>query len=124
MKNDGRYMIRLIGKKEFCVYEEAVELPFFTVRVPNVITPLNVAGSGGLNDTFKVLYGDRPDAPTTTEAGIPVSLTVYNRWGKAVFTDSDYNDNWDAKGLEPGVYYYDIRIENDTNCKGWVQVIN
>ncbi|MEQ8302172.1 MAG: PKD domain-containing protein [Cyclobacteriaceae bacterium] len=122
--NDGNYRIRIVGRKEFCTYEQVVELPFFTIRIPNVLTPLESPGSAGKNDTFKILYGESEDAPTTGEAGVPVSLTVYNRWGNLVFNDLDYQDNWDAKGLEPGVYYYDIRIENDTNCKGWVQVIN
>ena len=31
--------IKLVGKRAFCVFEESVELPFFTIRVPQMITP-------------------------------------------------------------------------------------
>ncbi|MEQ8425754.1 MAG: gliding motility-associated C-terminal domain-containing protein, partial [Cyclobacteriaceae bacterium] len=119
-KSDGFYHIKLVGKREFCVYEETVDLPFFTIRVPNVITPGNPEGK---NDTFKILYGEDANSATTREAGIGVSLTVYNRWGKLVYQNRDYDDSWAGEELEAGTYYYEAEIENEPLCKGWVQVI-
>ncbi|HCM75127.1 MAG TPA: PKD domain-containing protein [Cytophagales bacterium] len=121
---DGNYRIRLVGKREFCVFEESVELPFFTIRVPNVITPGNTdANSAGKNDTFRIIYGDSEDSPTTTEAGIRVSLVVYNRWGKLAYQNKNYDDSWAGEGLEAGTYYYEAEIENEPTCKGWIQII-
>lgn len=121
---DGVYTIRLVGKREFCVFEETISLPFITIKVPNVITPSNSdPNSSGKNDTFKIRYGETIDSPTTTQAGIRVSLAVYNRWGKAVYKNDDYKDEWAGEGLEAGAYYYEVGIENEPLCKGWVQII-
>ncbi len=123
-ESDGIYSVRLIGKREFCVFEMSVTLPFITIKVPNVITPGNGdANSAGKNDTFKIRYGDGVNSPTTTEAGIAVSLSVYNRWGKLVFESDDYKDNWGGEDLESGTYYFEVAVENEPLCKGWVQLV-
>ncbi|MCB0492092.1 MAG: gliding motility-associated C-terminal domain-containing protein [Cyclobacteriaceae bacterium] len=123
-ESDGQYFIKLVGKRAFCVFEESVELPFFTIRVPNVITPGNSdVNSSGKNDTFKILYGEAINSPTTTEAGVNVSLSVYNRWGKVAYQNNNYDDSWAGEGLEAGTYYYEVEIENEPLCKGWVQII-
>jgi len=113
---DGVYTVRLVGRRDFCEFEKSVTLPFFTLKVPNVITPGNPEGK---NDTFKIIYGDQ----LTSQAGVGVSLAVYNRWGKPVFVDKDYKNDWGAEGLPAGTYYFDVEIQDATMCKGWVQVI-
>lgn len=123
-ESDGSYKIKLVGKKAFCVYEESVELPFFTIKVPNVITPGNTdVNSVGKNDAFKIIYGEAPNSPTTTEAGVNVSMTVYNRWGKLVYESKSYDDSWTGEGLDAGTYYYEVEIKNEPTCKGWVQIV-
>lgn len=115
-QKDGIYTVRLVGKKDFCIYDKKITLPFYDLKVPNVITPEQ---STGANDFFRIRYGDL----TTSEAGVRVSLIIYNRWGKKVFEDLDYKDNWSAEGLGAGVYYYEADIEGEDVCKGWVQVV-
>ncbi len=123
-EEDGIYRIRLVGKREFCVFEETIELPFFTIKVPNVITPQNSdVNSAGKNDTFKILYGEAFGSPTTFEMGLQVCLSVYNRWGKLVYVNKKYDDTWAGEGLETGTYFYEVEIENEPTCKGWVQII-
>ncbi len=117
-QKDGVYSIRVVGKKDFCVYDKEVILPFYDLRVPNVITPDQ---SPDTNDTFKIRYGDTDR--TTVEAGVKVSLIIYNRWGKKLFGNPDYKNEWSAEGLAAGVYYYEADIEGENVCKGWVQVI-
>ena len=117
-QKDGMYSIRVVGKKEFCVYDKEITLPFYDLRVPNVITPDQSLNS---NDTFKIRYGD-PDK-TTSDAGIKVSLIIYNRWGKKLLENPDYKNDWSAEGLAAGTYYYEADIEGEDVCKGWVQVI-
>jgi len=122
-KGDGNYRIKLVGKKNFCTYEEAVELPFYTIKVPNVITPGNTdVSSVGRNDVFRILYGEEGNR-STTDAGVKVSLSIYNRWGKLVYKNLNYDDTWDGEGLEAGTYYYEAEIENEPTCKGWIQII-
>ncbi len=57
---DGKYVVRLVGKKEFCIYDTAVTLPFYYRKVPNVFTPED---SPGLNDTFMIQYGNTKVIP-------------------------------------------------------------
>ncbi len=115
-ETDGIFVVKIVGKKDFCIYDKLVTLPFYTLFVPNVITP---GGSTGLNDFFKIKYGDK----FISETGIKVSLLVYNRWGGKVYENNDYKDNWSAEGLPAGTYYYEVKIEGETTCKSWVEVV-
>jgi len=115
---DGIYSIKVVGKESFCIYEKETTLPFYDLRVPNVITPDQ---SLNWNDTFKIRYGD--SGRTTADAGIKVSLIIYNRWGKKLYENPDYLNDWSAEGLSAGIYYYEADIEKEGVCKGWVQVI-
>lgn len=114
-EEDGTRSVRLVGRKEFCVYDETVELPFFTLKVPNVITP----NEDGKNDAFKIVYG----SGLVHDSGLRVTLTIFNRWGKQVLGSDNYQDNWNASDSPAGTYYYEANIEGETTCKGWVQVI-
>lgn len=77
--------------------------------IPNVITPNN----DGKNDLFVI---------EPRMSGL--SVMVLNRWGNVVFQASNYQNDWDAVGLAPGVYY----IQMSHPClsqtyKGWIQVL-
>jgi PKD repeat protein len=113
---DGLYPIRLIGKREACVYEKEISIPVFELMIPNVFTPEQ---SPGYNDTFQILYGGKP----IFQSGINVSLLIYNRWGGKVFESKSYLGDWAAKDVASGTYYYEAKIEGVTSCKGWVQVV-
>lgn len=115
---DGEYTIRLLADKEFCTYQKSIELPVFTVRVPNVITP---GVNDGLNDSFIIEYGELGQTPAA--AGLKVALTIVNRWGRKVFESNNYQNDWTASGEEAGIYYYQITVGGYTTCKNWVHVI-
>jgi gliding motility-associated-like protein len=97
------------------VYEERLDIPVFTLLVPNVITPDEYPE----NNFFRILYGGRP----LSESSFQASLSIYNRWGGLIFSSNDYKDDWNAGNVQPGVYFYELTLENETTCKGWVQVI-
>jgi hypothetical protein len=113
---DGIFPVRLVGKKETCIYDEEIKIPIFELKVPNVITPEQTHPD---NDTFVISYGGRP----ISESSLNVSLAVYNRWGGKVYQNKNYKDDWTASDVSPGIYYYDLEVEGETTCKGWVQVI-
>jgi hypothetical protein len=117
-EQDGEYVLKLLGVKEFCVYEQNIELPIFTLLVPNVITP---GVTEGYNDRFVIQYGDANHTPA--DAGLKVGITIVNRWGTSVFESSDYQYDWTAKDLDVGIYYYQITIGDYAVCKSWVHVI-
>ncbi len=77
--------------------------------VPNVITP----NGDGQNDKFRF---------RNAGAG-PWALHVYNRWGRQVYDDGQYQQDWDAAGLPAGLYYYLLQPANGTARKGWLEVV-
>ncbi len=107
--------------------------------LPNVFTPNN----DNRNDQFEApLSSPNPErCPRFVES---VKLTVYNRWGKEVYS---YNSadrsqersiyiNWDGRDsngnlLSPGTYFYHAEVtyvmldpnKRKEELKGWVQII-
>jgi gliding motility-associated-like protein len=87
------------------VEEEIVEIR--DVFIPNIITPNN----DSKNETF------------TIHTDATVDLTIFNRWGKMLFNSKNYQNDWNAGGLPAGVYYYELKLEEDASCQGWIQVL-
>ncbi|TRX61791.1 gliding motility-associated C-terminal domain-containing protein [Fulvivirga sp. M361] len=122
-------------------------------ELPNVFTP----NGDKCNEVFSA-YSDTnftgEDGQVTGECGVveafrcarfvlAVDFTVYNRWGKPVYTyqgdrgsENSILINWDGRGdngseLSAGVYYYLAQVTFDTvdpgnavrDIKGWVQII-
>ncbi|MGI4875693.1 MAG: gliding motility-associated C-terminal domain-containing protein [Janthinobacterium lividum] len=80
------------------------------LSIPNIITP----NGDGLNDRL-VVNGIAPGICT---------LAVYDRWGRAVYTQGQYTNTWDAAGLGPGLYYYLLTVPGSTQrYQGWVEVV-
>ncbi|MBX2971127.1 MAG: gliding motility-associated C-terminal domain-containing protein [Cyclobacteriaceae bacterium] len=121
-QQDGMFTMRLTGVKEFCVYEKLINLPIYSMIVPNVITPEITAGQ---NDIFTIQYGNPENFPgqTPADVGLKVSLKVYNRWGKQVYESNDYQYDWSANDLDAGVYYYILTIGDQATCKSWLHVV-
>ncbi|MEO1051927.1 MAG: PKD domain-containing protein [Bacteroidota bacterium] len=106
--SDGRaYRVSLIADSEFCRFAKTVDIDIFPLRVPNVITP----DDDGFNDKFEV------------KSHVPVSLTIYNRWGKTIYENKDYQNEWSADKESSGVYYYSLTTAEDVTCNGWIQVM-
>lgn len=55
------------------------------------------------------------------------NVKVYNRWGKLVFADKDYNGDWngmsDGKDVPEGAYYFIIETENSGTITGTVNIV-
>jgi gliding motility-associated-like protein len=77
----------IFSEKAYILHTYDIDLVF-----PNVITP----NSDGINDTFVIVNGNE----------IPNNLIVFNRWGKKVFEQSNYQNDWDGGNLTEGTYYY------------------
>lgn len=118
-EEDGLYHFRLIGARHGCVFEKTVEIPAFTLNIPNVITP---GGSAGLNDSFVLKYRDAAGSKPG-DYGHKVSLIIYNRWGTILYENNNYQNDWAGDGLAAGVYYYEITVEGNSSCKSWLQII-
>jgi len=68
---------------------------------PNVIT----ANGDDINEFFVV---------RNLEQYPGSHLIIMNRWGNIVYENDDYDNSWDAEGLEDGVYFYRLTVEYDT----------
>jgi hypothetical protein len=115
---DGVYNIKLVARREFCVWENTVAIPVFEMLIPNVITP----GTPGHNDIFTIRYG-KTDGVTPGDYGFKVAVKIYNRWGKLVYENDDYHYDWSGQGLDAGTYYYDVSVAGHATCKSWLQLI-
>lgn len=79
------------------------------VAIPNVITP----NGDGQNDRFRV----------TGLTGAGWYLTVYNRWGRAVYQSANYLGEW-GEHAAPGLYYYVLQHTGaNALYRGWVEAI-
>jgi gliding motility-associated-like protein len=77
--------------------------------IPNLLTP----NKDGKNDTFEI-----------TGAYTTLKVEIYNSWGSTVYKSDNYKNEWDAKGLADGVYYYHVYIDgSDQKCIGWIHVL-
>jgi gliding motility-associated-like protein len=81
-----------------------------SVLIPNVITP----NGDALNDVFAL-------------GGLVAAdwhLSVFNRWGRLVHDQPNYDNRWQAVGLANGLYYY--RLQNaytGQHYTGWLEVL-
>lgn len=81
------------------------------IIIPNVFTP----NDDGDNDFFVMKNLQPGVAP----------IKIYNRWGKIVFESSGYNNDWNGKNVNDGVYYYILEnLKDEKKYTGFVQVIS
>ncbi len=80
------------------------------IIIPNVITP----NGDNVNDLF-VING--------LQYYNNAKLTIYDRWGKQVYTSSNYKNDWNGGGQVDGVYYYVLVLPNAKKFDGYFQII-
>ncbi len=78
------------------------------IIIPNVITP----NGDGENDKF-VVEGIK---------GRENRVQIWDRWGKEVLNMVNYQNNFSAKGLHDGVYFYAIKVK-DQEFTGNLQIL-
>lgn len=80
-------------------------------EIPNVITP----NGDGKNDSFIIgklnLFKDN-------------ELVIFDRWGKTLYQQNNYQQDWKAENLPTGTYYYLFRYEQGNKFKrGIIEVL-
>ena len=103
------YLVKLTSGESFCSEQKTEPISTVTPFVPNFISP----NGDGKNDVFEI----RADGE--------INLNIYNRWGKPVYQDDDYQNNWGSEDLASGVYFYEIIFsDKNTRCNGWLHVMH
>lgn len=69
------------------------------LTIPNVITPNGDASNENFAVTGLENYRER-------------RLQIYNRWGKLVYENDSYNNDWNGNGCADGTYFYVLNIAN------------
>jgi gliding motility-associated-like protein len=104
----GQYAVRVQGTTaQGCAVDVTLSITVGAYVQPNIITPNN----DGKNDTFE---------PSVTAD--PVTLTVFNRWGRKVFEQDNYTTGW-GTDVSAGTYYYRLTSASGQSWKGWVEVV-
>lgn len=107
ISTSGNYGVRVVSAD--CTIGDTIEVSFIDCPgfVPNVIT----ANGDGLNEA---LVFENIENRTW-------SLEIYNRWGHPIFFSERYRNDWHARGVSNGIYYY--RLQSATKVvKGWFEV--
>ncbi|MGM0612759.1 MAG: choice-of-anchor L domain-containing protein [Bacteroidota bacterium] len=98
---EGKYnVMQIVYTDEGCAdtaYNE-VQIIVDNITIPNIITP----NGDGKNDVFEIENIEKLKGS---------NLIIYNRWGKKVYEQSNYKNDWDGDNLADGVYYYVLEYE-------------
>lgn len=105
----GRYAVEV--SQAGCTSRAEIELRNgCPVLIPNIITP----NGDGAND-FLALKG---------LSASQWNLRIYNRWGREVYRQAGYANNWSASGQPDGLYYYLLTNPTDgRSYRGYVEVL-
>jgi gliding motility-associated-like protein len=80
------------------------------IEIPNVITP----NGDSYNDVFFIKNLD--EYPKS-------ELIIFNRWGKIIYQNSDYQNNWDGTKHSDGTYFYILTLNNGKRYHGILTLI-
>jgi gliding motility-associated-like protein len=104
------------GDADYKAAEAFVTIEVYSTHkdIINLFTPNN----DGFNDLWEL-----PELSTWGNC----EVKVYNRWGKLVYDNKNYNNTWDGtSGGNPvpeGPYYFVIKTENSGVVKGTVNIV-
>lgn len=139
-KGGKEYMIVFTAENNFgcdTTFAHTVSVIPMQLSIPNVFTP----NGDGVNDKFVIT---EPSANSGGEGGeglksdlvdgfyVPnhyyenTNLVVFNRHGRVIFRDDDYQNDWDGGNLSEGVYYYVLKASGPRGeevYKGSVSII-
>lgn len=79
------------------------------IVIPNVITP----NGDGKNDTWRI----------GVRASGGYAVQVFNRWGQKVFASANYANDWSARNLPDGTYFYIVTGATGKEYTGHLTVL-
>ena len=103
----GVYTLEIEASTQVCHTRLTEQLNASVLFVPNVITP----NEDGKNDYLEI------------ESIAEIHLKVFDRNGTIVYSDDNYQSNWNGSDVPAGVYYYAIETSTQELCKGWLHLI-
>jgi gliding motility-associated-like protein len=110
---NGTYTVSLAISENNCgtdTIRDTIEMRTCEITVPNIFTPNN----DGKNDVFFIRGLDAFDQSL---------LEIYNRWGKLIYKNEDYQNNWTGEDHADGVYYYVLTLQTGEGFHGTVTLM-
>ena len=108
---EGIYSL-IINDNGGCQFADTISISGIDceIIIPNVITP----NSDSYNDYFEIINIDKyPNS----------SIAIFNRWGKKVYENSNYQNNWNGENCSEGTYYYILKLNNGNTYTGTITVL-
>lgn len=90
-------------------FETIVVLPPCAIEIPNIITP----NGDGVNEIFVIKNIEHH--PNTV-------VTIFDRWGRKIYENSNYNNEWKAENASDGTYFYVIDVPEDKKYNGFITI--
>jgi hypothetical protein len=125
---DGFYLVKLhINNENGCgsVLEIQIPIKDAKLKIPGVITP----NGDSYNESFMILNenktGSGEDIKITTEFQ-RMEVLIFDRWGRKIYDDSNYQSDWRAQGVPDGAYYYKLKtvgFYNTETYKGSITIL-
>ena len=105
----GKYWVK-IQNYSGVAYDtiEVRQLVILADSIPNVITPND--------DEWNQMFIVQTELQNSY-------LSVFSRWGKLVYENADYQNNWDGENLDSGIYFYLIRDKCQNQIRGTLSII-
>ena len=87
-------------------YEKTLTIKVAKLKIPNVFTP----NGDYINDKFEVQLEGEGKNRDYREAYLSTEFSAYDRWGRKVFSATNYkSEDWDGDHLADGTYYYILK---------------
>jgi hypothetical protein len=90
------------------IIEVTIPIKDVKLKIPGVITP----NADGNNDVFMILNenknGSSEEIKITNEFQ-HMELVIFDRWGRKIYDDSNYQSDWTGKGVPDGAYYFKLK---------------
>lgn len=114
----GKVEIAAIQAGNENYYSAEAEISVEVISTHENILHLFTPNNDGFNDFWEI-----PDLESYGEC----EIRVYNRWGKLVFSSSDYHNEWDGTSngisLPSAAYYFIIKSQNSGTITGTVNIV-
>jgi gliding motility-associated-like protein len=115
----SEYLVTLIVTSDFGCNDTIsykIKIIDNTLFVPNIMTP----NGDNINDNFEISGLIKGGGYTETQ------VIIYNRWGKKVYENNNYKNDFNGENLPDGVYFVIVKakgILGDFDHKGSLQIL-
>lgn len=92
------------------VYSDSINISFPDLKnlfIPNIITPNN---------------DDKNEYFVVDERILGSEIQIYNRYGRLVYENISYKNEWTGHNLSDATYYYRIKSKCGEVIKGWIEI--